>query len=111
MCRCLRRRRWAELSDNTILYPKKWVLRILQETNGERFVPCRNIKVFNNRIAFKRAEVQVECNVGSGTAANTSEFRGNHWFAADQPNRSKPKLPVEELDGHYGVDWSKAKSN
>src|SRR5690606_31240906 len=26
---------------NVILDPKRWVLRILQETTGERFVPCR----------------------------------------------------------------------
>ena len=96
----------GEFSDNTILYPKKWVFRVLQETNGERFVPCRNIKVHANRIAFRRDQVQIECNVGGGTNAATFEFRGNHWFAKDRPDRSKPSLPVEETDGHYGVDWT-----
>lgn len=97
----------AEFSDNTLLYPKKWIMRILQETSGERFVPCRNVKVINNRIAFRRSEVQIECNVGGGTAADSFEFRGNHWFAQDRPDRSKPRLPVEETNGHYGLDWTK----
>ena len=96
----------GEFTDNTILYPKKWVFRILQETNAERFVPCRNVKVQGNRIAFRRAQVQIDCNVGGGTAADTFEFRGNHWFAQDRPDRSKPSLPVKETDGHYGVDWT-----
>lgn len=96
----------GEFSDNTILYPKKWVFRILQETSVERFVPCRNVKVYDNRIAFRRAQVQIECNVGGGTNAASFEFRGNHWFAEDRPDRSKPSLPAGETDGHYGVDWT-----
>lgn len=96
----------AQFTGNTILYPKKWVFRILQETGGERFTPCRNVKIENNRIAFRRADVQVECNVGGGTEATSFEFRGNHWFAADRPDRSQPRLPVAEIDGHYGDDWT-----
>lgn len=93
----------AEFEDNEILYPQKWIFRVLQETTGERFVPCRNVKVVNNRITFRRAEVQIEANIGAGTQAETFQFRGNHWHAVDRPDRSHPKLPVKEEDGHYGV--------
>lgn len=99
----------ALFENNTILYPKKWIFRVLQENTAERFVLCRNVQLLGNRIAFHRADVQVEVNVGSGTQADSFEFRGNHWFAQDWPDRSKPKLPVEEADGHYGVDWSQSK--
>ncbi len=97
----------AEFSDNTLLYPTKWVMRILQETKGQRFVPCRQVKVHGNRIAFRRSEVQIECNVGPGTEPGSFEFRANEWYATDRPDRSKPNLPVAETEGKYGVDWTR----
>ncbi|MCC6509510.1 MAG: right-handed parallel beta-helix repeat-containing protein [Pirellulaceae bacterium] len=90
--------------DNTILYPKKWVFRILQETTLEGFVPSRRVKVQDNRIVFRRADVQIECNVGGGTDPDSFIFSRNRWFAEDRPAASKPRLPTEELGGVYGVD-------
>lgn len=94
----------AEFTGNTILFPDKWVFRVLQETKGERFVPCRNVLIKDNRIVFRRAQVQVEVNVGGGTASETFRFEGNRWFAEDRPAASKPRLPVVEKDGVYGRD-------
>lgn len=94
----------AQFHGNTILYPKRWVFRILQETTDARFVPCRQVEIRDNRIVFRRAEIPIEINIGGGTAAETFRFANNRWFAEDRPQSSKPKLPSTEADGTYGVD-------
>jgi hypothetical protein len=67
-------------------------------------VPCRNVLVRDNRIVFRRAQVQIEVNIGAGTAPDTFRFEKNRWFAEDRPSSSKPKLPVEEKEGTYDSD-------
>ena len=94
----------ALFTRNTILFPEKWIFRILQETVSERFVPCRNVIIRDNRIIFQRSQVQVEVNIGANTAPETFQFEGNRWFAQDQPQRSKPRLPTAETGGVYGKD-------
>ncbi|WP_265594820.1 right-handed parallel beta-helix repeat-containing protein [Haloferula sp. BvORR071] len=92
----------AEFSNNTILRPEKWIFRVLQETRVEGFAPCRNVKVMNNKITFRREQVGTELNISEGTAPETFVFEGNRWLAEDRPQASKPKLPVEEKGGVYG---------
>ncbi len=94
----------VECAGNTILFPEKWVFRMLQETQLEGFTPCRDVRVRDNRIVFRRAQVQVEVNVGPGTEPGTMRFEGNQWFAEDRPGASRPRLPVTETGGVYGVD-------
>ncbi len=94
----------GEFTSNTILFPEKWIFRILQETKADGFAPCRNVRISDNRIVFHRAQVQVEVNVGPNTAPETFGFEHNQWFAEDRPDRSKPHLPVEENAGRYGTD-------
>ncbi|MGE0755458.1 MAG: right-handed parallel beta-helix repeat-containing protein, partial [Pirellulaceae bacterium] len=94
----------AEFTGNLILYPEKWIFRILQETRQEPFVPCRNVRVADNRIVFRRCQVAIEVNVGDGTAPETFRFERNRWFAEDRPDSSRPRLPVAEQDGQYGAD-------
>lgn len=94
----------AEFSDNTILFPEKWIFRILQETTEPGFAPCRNVVVKANRIVFRRSQVKTDLNIGTGTAPETFRFEDNHWFAEDRPADSRPKLPTEEIGGTYGTD-------
>lgn len=94
----------ALFSNNMILHPAKWCFRILQETRGPGFVPCRNVVISNNHIIFKRAQVRTEINIGDATEPGSFKFSGNRWFAEDQPERSRPSLPVEESGASYGVD-------
>lgn len=94
----------AEFTGNTVLFPEKWIFRILQETTADGFVPCRNVLVKGNRIVFRRSQVQTEINIGPGTEPGTFRFENNQWFAEDRPQSSKPKLPVEEKDGVHGRD-------
>ncbi|MBI5760569.1 MAG: right-handed parallel beta-helix repeat-containing protein [Planctomycetales bacterium] len=94
----------AEFTGNTILFPEKWVFRILQETTDDSFVPCRNVLVDNNAIVFRRSKVGDEVNIGAKTSPESFRFSKNQWFADDRPDRSRPKLPSEEKDGTYGSD-------
>ncbi len=94
----------AEFTGNTILFPTKWIFRVLQETKEPGFVPCSHVTVKDNKIIFRRSQVQTDINIGDGTAPETFRFEGNQWFAEDRPQASKPKLPVEETGGTYGKD-------
>lgn len=92
----------AEFTDNVIVNPAKWIFRVLQETKVEGFAPCRNVKIEGNRISFLREQIGTEINVSEGTQPETFRFANNRWMATDRPDRSKPKLPVEETGGEYG---------
>jgi hypothetical protein len=94
----------AHFTGNTVLYPNKWIFRILRENQDPSFAPSQNVFVRNNKIIFRRAQVQVDVNIGPGTSPETFHFEKNKWFAEDHPSSSKPRLPVEEKDGVYGSD-------
>jgi hypothetical protein len=95
----------AIVRHNTIYRPGRWVIRILQESQGDEFTPCRNGVFANNLIAFRADEVRSVVNVGGGTSAETFQFSGNHWFCIDRPARSdRLGLPTREQNGSYGVD-------
>ncbi len=87
---------------NTIYRPKKWILRILQETRGPEFVPSRNGQFINNIIAFRSDEVTIAVNIGPDTAPETFKFSGNFWYCLDDPAKSQLNLPNAESDGIYG---------
>jgi hypothetical protein len=94
----------AEFSSNTILFPTRWIFRILQETREPGFVPCRNVLIKDNKIVFRRSEVRTDINIGEGTLPETFRFETNQWFAEDSPERSKPRLPVVEVNGGHGKE-------
>lgn len=94
----------VEFRDNRILFPEKWIFRILQETRAEGFPPCGHAVVAGNSIVFRRGDLKEALNIGEGTAPETFLFEKNRWFAEDRPEQSRLKLPVEEVGGIYGVD-------
>ncbi len=94
----------ATVKNCTFYRPAKWVLRILQETTEEGFVPCRNGRFENNLIVFRHKDVSVVANIGPGTAPQTFKFERNWWYCEDQPAGSKPYLPAGEKDSVYGKD-------
>ncbi|MBL8229884.1 MAG: right-handed parallel beta-helix repeat-containing protein [Bryobacterales bacterium] len=71
-------------AHNTVVEPKTWVARILQETTGPRFVPSRNGLFVNNLIVMRQSDIRTIVNVGGGTAPDTFTFGSNLWFALDQ---------------------------
>jgi hypothetical protein len=87
---------------NTFFEPRKWVLRILQETRAPEFVPCRG-GVFSDNLVVTRG-LDASVNVGPGTAPETFVFARNWWFRADAPERSVPQLPAAERDAAGGRD-------
>jgi hypothetical protein len=94
----------ATVQHNTIYQPERWVIRILQESQGEPFVPCRNGVFRNNLIVFRSNMLSSTVNVGGGTAAETFTFDSNHWYCADMPERSQPRdLPAQETNGVHGI--------
>ena len=93
----------AIVRHNTIYHPSRWGIRILQESRGADFVPCRNGRFLNNIVAFRSDEVRTMVNIGSGTSPDTFTFEKNHWFCIDDPSRSnRVALPVREVDGRFG---------
>lgn len=95
----------ATVRFNTIYRPKRWAIRILQETRAEGFVPCRNGRFTDNLVVFRSGEwFEGGVNIGSFTAPETFHFARNWWYCEDAPARSKPTLPVSERDGVYGVN-------
>jgi len=88
---------------NTIYHPKRWALRILQETRAPGFVPSRNGAFTDNLVAFhSRDWAEGGVNIGAGTASDTFTFARNWWYCLDEPARSRPRLPGAEADGVYG---------
>jgi hypothetical protein len=100
----------AAVRFNTIERPGRWVLRILQETKAPDFVPCRNGEFSDNTIVFDSARwAEGGVNIGAGTAPETFKFARNWWYCADNPERSRPRLPTPEVDGTYGRPVAEAK--
>lgn len=95
----------AVVRYNTIYRPGRWIVRILQESQGAEFVPCQNGSFEHNLVVFRADELRTAVNVGGGTAPQTFKFSNNAWYCLDEPRRSgRLSLPVEETDGRYGLD-------
>jgi len=88
----------------TFYRPRKWVMRILQETTAEGFVPCRNGRFEHNLVVFRRADVSTFVNIGPHTQPETFRFAENLWYCEDRPSASRPQLPAPESGSIYGVD-------
>jgi hypothetical protein len=94
----------AVVRHNVFYRPRRWVMRILQESRGEDFVACRGGVFERNVVVFRAGELRAHVNVGSGTAPETFRFRENVWFCEDDPSRSRPSLPAREEGGIVGKD-------
>jgi Right handed beta helix region len=94
----------AEVRHNTIYRPRRWCLRILQETTEPGFAPCRNGRFHDNLIAFRSGEMTVPINIGPATAPETFVLSRNAWYCLDDPARSRPELAIAEVEGVYGSD-------
>jgi hypothetical protein len=90
---------------NLFYKPRKWAMRILQETMAPGFVPSRN-GVFTDNIVVWNSQNWTEggVNIGPGTEAKSFRFARNWWWCEDRPERSRPNLPSPEEDGVYSRD-------
>jgi len=96
--------RGGHVHHNTIIFPEKWILRILQETKDTKFKPCHS-GIFENNLIIYDSKVDVFVNVGPRTAPETFRFRNNAWHQTDGNSR-KPVLPTPEQNGIYNVKVS-----
>ena len=71
-------------AQNTIVEPRSWVARILQETTGARFAPSRKGEFLNNIVVMRQSDLRTIVNVGPGTAPESFTFGSNLWYALDQ---------------------------
>jgi hypothetical protein len=71
-------------AQNTVVEPRTWVARILQESTAPRFVPSRNGLFVNNLVVLRTEDLRTFVNVGPGTAPETFTFANNLWFALDE---------------------------
>ncbi|WP_455207612.1 right-handed parallel beta-helix repeat-containing protein [Kaarinaea lacus] len=80
-------------ANNTIIEPRSYIVRILQERQEERFVPSRYGYFINNIILFNTSDIGSYVNIGGGTAPETFTFGNNLWYALDNANFSGPNIP------------------
>ncbi|MBI5646878.1 MAG: right-handed parallel beta-helix repeat-containing protein [Ignavibacteriae bacterium] len=90
--------------NNTIIRPRKWVMRILQESTAPRFLPCGENMFVNNIVYIDNAASNPSVNVGPNTAPNTFLFAGNLWYNRDAQSWPGPNLPTAEQGGLLGRD-------
>jgi hypothetical protein len=81
-------------ANNTVIEPRTWVARILQERTEPRFVPCRDGVFANNLVLFDVADLRTYVNVGGGTAPETFSFHHNLWWAQDDASFTGPDIPA-----------------
>jgi hypothetical protein len=96
--------RGGHVHHNTIIFPEKWILRILQETKDTKFKPCHD-GIFENNLIIYDSRINVFVNVGPRTAPETFRFRNNAWHHVDGSDK-KPVLPTPEENGIYNVKVS-----
>jgi hypothetical protein len=83
----------VDVSNNTILFPRKWIIRILQETvDPTRFLPCGDNSFYNNLVVIDQ-NVSIEANIGPNTAPETFMFNHNLWWKTSNPSWTGPNLP------------------
>ena len=94
----------TEVVNNTIYLPKKWVIRILQETvDTARFHPCGN-NSFKSNIIYRDNQVNADCNIGRNTNPQSFSFSNNLWYHSQHPVWPGPQLPVTDTNWIIGKD-------
>ena len=94
----------SEVINNTIYLPRKWVIRILQETvDTARFYPCGN-NSFENNIVYHDSRVSSDCNVGPHTNPSSFRFSNNLWYHTQNRVWAGPSLPTPDVNCIIGKD-------
>ena len=90
--------------NNTIYLPRKWVIRILQETvDTSRFYPCGN-NSFKNNIVYRDSQVSQDCSIGPNTNPQSFSFSNNLWYHSQNPAWTGPTLPATDINCMIGKD-------
>jgi hypothetical protein len=92
----------CDASNNTVLYPDKWVIRILQETTLPWFLLCGDNSFRNNIVVVDNRAVSPSVNIGPTTDPESFVFANNLWYNSEQPSWQGPALPSTESAGLRG---------
>lgn len=79
-------------AHNTIIKPRRWIARILQESTQNRFVQSSN-NVFANNICVIDNQVSSLVNIGGNTQPDTFRFFNNLIYHADGGRINLNQLP------------------
>ena len=102
----------ADVQFNTIHNPGRWCFRILQESQGNRFIPCRNGSIRRNLIAYESGRMRTTINVGGGTSPETFRFDENCWVCLDRPGtESRLQFAVQQQRSKLGGQASFIKTS
>lgn len=94
----------SEVVNNTIYLPKRWAIRILQETIEPQFLQCGDNTFRNNIVVVGNVAANPTLNIGGNTRPATFTFSNNLWFNAENGSWNGPNLPSAESDGIIGQD-------
>ena len=86
----------VQVWNNTLLFPEKWVLRILQESSDTSFYQAVADGEFVNNIILIDDQVSTTVNIGPNTNAASFSFRHNLWWHTTDSNWNGPNLPAME---------------
>ena len=89
----------CDFTRNTVAFPSRWALRILQETvaiEQYMFAPASKGVIFGNAFHFRRSDLNAgeDINIGGNTESASFTLDKNAWYAVDAPDRSRPVLPA-----------------
>ena len=90
----------AVVRNNTILEPKRWIARILQENTDQRLSLCQDGRFENNLVIFHSQNLAAPVNIGPQTRPETFQFDQNEWKCLDG-KLERLTLPTPETNGIY----------
>lgn len=85
--------------------PDDWLIRILNENQGNSIVDTKNGLLEDNVMVFNDTgtEFNTAVNIGPETEPATFMFLRNQWYNIADPANSVPNLPSTEIGGIYGL--------
>jgi hypothetical protein len=90
---------------NTVVRPRRWVLRILQEQRADGYLRCRAGTFAHNLVVWREGDLHRHVTLGPATPPETFTFAEHLWYeVARSAGRSRPRLPARETGGVYGRD-------
>jgi hypothetical protein len=93
----------TDVTNNTLVRPGKWAVRILQETvDPSRFAACGDNRFVNNVMYL--GDLDTETNIGPDTRPESFTFSHNLWFNFENPEWRGPDIPVPDPDMIVGSD-------
>ncbi len=96
--------RRATVRNNTIVNPRMWVFRVLQETRDPRFGPSEGGTIGGNLIVWEAEKLNELVNVGPNTRANAMRYEENIWWSPDIRPLQLDRLPGESLLPQVVID-------